>query len=285
VLRAIPLITRLEKPLFLQAGELLRQAVMLEPDYAAAHAWFAFWQMFLVGQGWSDRPLDVMAEAGRLAERAIMLDPQDAKALTIAGHVRAFLHHKMREALTLHDRALTMNPNLAMAWALSAMTVHVSRRLHRGRERFARYKQLSPLDPHAFFYDGVSIYTALLQRDFEGGGRGRADGDGDGDRPSRPRSSPTSPPSRSRPAAGKRVSARLTSIEPGIHPGLRASSAGLFERDEDLLRRGGRRPAPPRRARRAPLEQRSRRLARAAPWLRAPPRPQQRDEVVLEQRG
>ncbi|MCX7382701.1 MAG: BTAD domain-containing putative transcriptional regulator [Alphaproteobacteria bacterium] len=117
VLRAIPLITRLEKPLFMQAGDLLRQAVAKEPEYAAAHAWFAFWQMFLVGQGWSDTPGEVMAEAGRLAERAIMLDPQDAKALTIAGHVRAFLHHRMREALTLHDRALTLNPNLSMAWA------------------------------------------------------------------------------------------------------------------------------------------------------------------------
>jgi hypothetical protein len=60
-----------------------------------------------------------MAEAGRMAERAITLDPQDAKALTIAGHVRAFLHHRMREAIALHERALMLNPNLAMAWNLS----------------------------------------------------------------------------------------------------------------------------------------------------------------------
>jgi DNA-binding SARP family transcriptional activator/TolB-like protein len=167
VLRAIPLITRLEKPLFMQAGELLRQAVMQEPEYAAAHAWFAFWQMFLVGQGWADNPPDVMAEAGRLAERAIMLDPQDAKALTIAGHVRAFLHHKMREALTLHDRALTLNPNLAMAWALSAMTFTYLGDLEEAERRAARYKRLSPLDPQAFFYDTISIYIALLKHDYQ----------------------------------------------------------------------------------------------------------------------
>ena len=167
VLRAIPLITRLEKPLFMQAGELLRRAAMQEPDYAAGHAWLAFWQMFLVGQGWAHDAAEVMADAGRLAERAILLDPQDAKALTIAGHVRAFLHHQMREALTLHDRALTLNPNLAMAWALSAGTYTYLGEFTEADKRMARYKKLSPLDPHAFFYDGISIYTALLQQDFE----------------------------------------------------------------------------------------------------------------------
>ena len=167
VLRAIPLITRLEKPLFMQAGDLLRQASMQEPDYAAGHAWLAFWQMFLVGQGWAEEPTEVMADAGRLAERAILLDPQDAKALTIAGHVRAFLHHQMREALTLHHRALTLNPNLAMAWALSAGTYTYLGEFTEAEKRMARYKKLSPLDPHAFFYDGISIYTALLQHDYE----------------------------------------------------------------------------------------------------------------------
>jgi DNA-binding SARP family transcriptional activator/TolB-like protein len=167
VLRAIPLITRLEKPLFLQAGDLLRQAVAQEPEYAAAHAWLAYWDMFLVGQGWAEAPGEFMAEAGRLAERATMLDPQDARAITIAGHVRAFLHHRMREALTLHDRALTLNPNLAMAWALSAMTFTYLGDLGEAERRFARYKRLSPLDPQAFFFDGISIYIALLRRKFE----------------------------------------------------------------------------------------------------------------------
>jgi tetratricopeptide (TPR) repeat protein len=123
--------------------------------------------MFLVGQGWADEPGEVMAEAGRIAERAIVLDPQDAKALTIAGHVRAFLHHRMREALTLHDRALTLNPNLAMAWALSAMTFTYLGELPEAERREKRYKTLSPLDPHAFFYDTISIYIALLKRQFE----------------------------------------------------------------------------------------------------------------------
>jgi DNA-binding SARP family transcriptional activator len=167
VLRATTLITRLERSLFLEAGELLRQAIAQEPDYAAAHAWYALWQMFLFGQGWARDPQAVMAEAGRLAERAIMLDPQDAKALSIAGHVRAFLHHRWREGLSLHERALTLNPNLAMAWALSAAAFTYIGDLAEGERRMQRYKKLSPLDPHAFFYDTISIVIALLKHDHE----------------------------------------------------------------------------------------------------------------------
>jgi DNA-binding SARP family transcriptional activator/TolB-like protein len=167
VLRAMPLISRLDKPLFLEAGELLRRAVEAEPDYAAGHAWYAYWTMFLVGQGWADAPADAMAEAGRLAERAITLDPQDAKALTIAGHVRAFLHHRLREAIALHERALMLNPNLAMAWNLSGVAFAYLGDLPEAERRVARYKQLSPFDPQAYFYDTARIIVALLQHRHE----------------------------------------------------------------------------------------------------------------------
>jgi TolB-like protein len=167
VLRATTLITRLERPLFMEAGELLRQAIAQEPDYVAAHTWYGFWHIILFGQGWARDPQTVMAEAGRIAERVITLDPQDAKALSIAGHVRAFLHHRWREGLSLQERALTLNPNLAMAWALSAAALAYIGDFDEAERRMQRYKKLSPLDPHAFFYDTVSIMVALLKRDHE----------------------------------------------------------------------------------------------------------------------
>ncbi|MBU6499569.1 MAG: hypothetical protein KGQ40_13665, partial [Rhodospirillales bacterium] len=174
-LRAIPLIARLEKPLFMQAGEYLKQAIAQEPDYAAAHAWYAFWLLFLFGQGWADNRQEVMENAGRHGERAIMLDPQDAKGLTIAGHVRAFLHRRMREALALHDRAISLNPNLPMAWALSAMTHTYMGELNEAAQRMDRYKKLSPFDPHAFLFDTTGIMIALLNGDYTGAvERGRA---------------------------------------------------------------------------------------------------------------
>src|SRR6185437_10325065 len=167
MLRSIPLIGRMEHDAFMQAGKHLAEAIALEPDYAAAHAWYAYWHVFLVGQDWADQPKAFMEKAGNLAERAIILDPFDARGLTISGHVRAFLHRRLREAMDLHERALSLNPNLAMAWALSSVTYAYAGNLVEAEERHMRYKKLSPLDPHAFFFDAFGVMIHLMKRDYE----------------------------------------------------------------------------------------------------------------------
>jgi DNA-binding SARP family transcriptional activator/TolB-like protein len=167
MLRSIPLIGRMEYEPYVQAGEFLSQAITLEPDYAAAYAWYAYWHIFFVGQGWADLPQAMMERAGELAERAIVLDPFDARGLAISGHVRAFLHRRLREAMVLHERALSLNPNLAMAWALSAVTHAYAGDLEEAERRNDRYKKLSPLDPHAFFFDAFFVLIHLMKRDYE----------------------------------------------------------------------------------------------------------------------
>ena len=166
VLRAMPSMTRLERTHFMGAGDLLRQAISLEPEYAAAHGWYAYWLCFLIGQGWADDLPAAHAEAAQHAEQAITLDAQDARGYTIAGHVRVTLQRRPREALALHDRALALNPNLAMAWALSAFTLLYLGELEEGQRRLDRYKQLSPMDPGAFHYDTGFCWAALLRRDY-----------------------------------------------------------------------------------------------------------------------
>jgi DNA-binding SARP family transcriptional activator/TolB-like protein len=167
MLRAIPLIGRMERGPFMRAGEYLSHAIQLEPDYAGAYAWYAYWHIFYVGQGWADDPNATMQEAGEMAERAIVLDPFDARGLAIAGHVRAFMHRRLHEAISLHDRALSLNPNLAMAWDLSGVAYAYLGDWEEAERRVNRYKKLSPLDPHAFFYDTAFIIIALLKRDYE----------------------------------------------------------------------------------------------------------------------
>jgi DNA-binding SARP family transcriptional activator/TolB-like protein len=167
VLRSLPLMNRMEREPFMQAGQYLARAIELEPEYASGHAWSAYWHVFLVGQDWADDPKAMMLMAGDLAERAIVLDPYDARALTIAGHVRAFLHRRLREAAALHERALSLNPNLAMAWALSAVTYAYMGDTDEAESRNNRYKRLSPLDPYAFMFDGFFTLIHLLKRDYE----------------------------------------------------------------------------------------------------------------------
>jgi len=167
VLRAIPAIYRLNPGEFRAAGELLAQAVELDADYAAAHAWWACWHLFQVGQGWTEDAAIAMARAGELATRAIALDPADARALTIAGHVRAYLHHQVEEGLELHERALSLNPNLPLAWALSGIANTYAGLHEEAIRRVHRAHRLSPHDPHGFFFDMALMMPHLLRRDFE----------------------------------------------------------------------------------------------------------------------
>jgi DNA-binding SARP family transcriptional activator/TolB-like protein len=167
MLRAIPLIGQMKREPFMQAGQHLTDAIALEPGYAASYAWYAWWHAFLVGQDWADRPTAMMEKAGELAERAITLDPFDARGLAISGHVRAFLHRRPREAMVLHERALSLNPNLAMAWALSAATHAYAGDLAEAERRNYRYKKLSPFDPHAFLFDAFFVLIEMMKRDYE----------------------------------------------------------------------------------------------------------------------
>ncbi len=172
VLRAIPALYQLEEQAFLAAGHGLERAVALDPGSAAAHAWLAYWHIFLVGQGWNaaaEPPLardTAMARAGALAERAVRLDPADARALTIAGHVRAFLHRDVDGAMELHDRALGLNPNLPLAWAFSGLAESYRGRHEEAIRRIAQARRLSPFDPNAFYYDTALMVPHLMLKRF-----------------------------------------------------------------------------------------------------------------------
>jgi TolB-like protein len=167
LLRAIPAIYRLDRESYELAGSLLSEATRLEPDYAPAFAWHAYWHLFLVGQGWAQAGTDVLARSEELASRAVALDPSDAQALAILGHVRAFLHHRVAEAVTLYERALALNPNLPMAWVFSALTLSYRGEHAEALRRWEKYKKLAPLHPHAFFFDAARLVPLLMLRRFE----------------------------------------------------------------------------------------------------------------------
>ncbi len=167
ILRAIGRIHLLDRLSFMEAGELLNRAIDLEPGYSPAYSWLALWHVFLVGQGWARDPRASIARAGDVAEHAVMLDPNDARGLAIAGHVRAFLHRRLDEAIPLHERALAINPSLALAWHLSGVAQAYKGNLAEARHRIEQCRRLAPRDPHSFFADGAVIIVELLSRDHE----------------------------------------------------------------------------------------------------------------------
>jgi DNA-binding SARP family transcriptional activator len=166
VLRAIPAIYRLEPSGFHAAGEMLGAAIAVEPGNAAAYAWWSYWHLFLVGQGWAKDPIAATFRAGELAERAVTLDPGDARALALVGHVRGFLHKRAEEARALHERALSLNPNLPLAWCFSGFAHSYLGRHEEAIEQITQAQRLSPHDPHAFFFDMALMMPQFLRGDF-----------------------------------------------------------------------------------------------------------------------
>jgi DNA-binding SARP family transcriptional activator/TolB-like protein len=165
VLRSVLLITRLERDGFRQAGEQLAKAIALDADHASAHAWYAAWHVLQISQGWAPDPRAAGARAAELAQRAVVLDPFSAAVFAAAGHVRAFVEHSPHEAAALQERALDLNPNLAAAWALSAITHVLSGDVKEAERRYSRYKVLSPLDPYSFMFDALFGNVHLVKRD------------------------------------------------------------------------------------------------------------------------
>src|ERR1700712_2262261 len=162
MLLAIPNVHRLEKTSFLQSGKLLAAVVAKDPNYAAGCAWWAYWHLLLLGQGWA---VDIQAAASLtedLTQRAITLDPYDPHSLTLAGHIRAFMQGRLDDGLALHERALSINPNLPLAWLFSGLAHTYSGQHSEAIKRINHAKHLSPLDPQGFFFDmGLTLSHML----------------------------------------------------------------------------------------------------------------------------
>lgn len=167
VLTAIQGIYRPDKLRFMQARDLLLHAIEMDGEYAAAHAWLAYWYVMGVGQGWIDDPVEAGRLAGVAAERAIVLDPMDARGISIAGHVKAYLLHDLDAALALHQRAIGLNPNLQIVWAVSSVA-HTYNGQHSIAVEHSRIGiSLSPSDPHVFFVEQSAMMAHLFLKELE----------------------------------------------------------------------------------------------------------------------
>jgi DNA-binding SARP family transcriptional activator len=165
LLQALPAIYRLERGSYLGARRLLEASLQADPSSSVAHGWLAYWYLLYVGQGWASDASEASAEASRLAERAVMLDPGDARALTLAGHVRGFLGKHPEEAGALHERAIALNPNLAIAWCFSGLSYLYQGQPEEALRRVNQAIRLSPSDPHVFFFDMALIMPHMMSGD------------------------------------------------------------------------------------------------------------------------
>lgn len=163
MLRARELIFRLDRASFEEAGELLRRALSLDPNFAPIHVTLADWYSLRIWQGWSADPDEDTRVLDRVARTAIGLDPVNARALAILGHNRTILEREYDEAIRLFDRALAAVPNDAETLMWSSPTFAYVGEANEAVRRAERAIALSPSDPFLFRYQhfaSLSYYSA-----------------------------------------------------------------------------------------------------------------------------
>jgi TolB-like protein len=145
-----------------EALQLFCKAIELDPRLACTYGMAAWCYMQRKARGWMIESVQESAEATRLARKAVHLGGGDPVALCMGGYALAFVAHEFNDAVAFMDRGLTVNPNLAQAWNLSAWL-----RVWRGEpdvalDHAAHAMRLSPLDPSMFSLHGAMAYAHFL---------------------------------------------------------------------------------------------------------------------------
>ena len=76
-------------------------------------------------------------------------------------------NHDPEAAVELHGRALALNPNLPLAWALSGLAYTCLGKHDEAIRRISRARLLSPFDPQRSFFDMILMISHLARGDDE----------------------------------------------------------------------------------------------------------------------
>ncbi len=171
-----------------EALRLFNSAIELDPDFALAYSHASHCYAHAKTNAWFSDTADEIAEASRLAQRALEHGKDDAGVLCGSGWALAFVVRDLGVGAGLVDRALMLNSNLAEAWRCSGWMKIWLGDPNLAIEHFARAMRLSPLGrwlvdiqsgiAHAHFFLGqydeaVSWAAMALQNnpDFQAGAR------------------------------------------------------------------------------------------------------------------
>jgi tetratricopeptide (TPR) repeat protein len=134
-----------------EARALFLKATELDPDFARAYGSAA--QCCLIESTHLGATVDratIVAETVRVSRRAVALGKDDALALGHAGQALAYVAGEIDEGTTLVERAIALNPNLALAWNFGGWIKIFRGEPEQAIERFSRAIRLNPLDPLVF---------------------------------------------------------------------------------------------------------------------------------------
>jgi len=144
----------------------LRQALTIDPSYAPAASLIGSVRLDqrVAGVPITDEEID---EALRLARRVIEAGTDDPDALWRSGHTLAMLTGEHAAAMRAIERATTLNPNCAQAWAASGVVNCWANRPDEAIAATERALKLSPLDPWDYYFKFAMVYGLMLAGRYE----------------------------------------------------------------------------------------------------------------------
>jgi TolB-like protein/class 3 adenylate cyclase len=129
-----------------KAKEEYRQALSLDPDFPPALATLStcyVFQRFVCGQELSESEL---ARSLELSARAVELAPYDGMVLSICALTDTFLNDDLEKAAILAERAVSLNPNISLAWAVLGWIHNWLGEPESACDAFEQAERLNPLD-------------------------------------------------------------------------------------------------------------------------------------------
>src|SRR5262249_13080781 len=153
------------KESLLEARRLFRRAIDLDLAYAAAYGFGSWCVCQCQANGWLADPERDIAEGVRLARRAAAIGKDDPTALWSSAICLAYMANEVEMGISLIDRAILLNPNLAMAWSVSGwLRAYVGEHAD-AIDRFERAMRLSPFDRFTLnSYAGISFAYIFVGR-------------------------------------------------------------------------------------------------------------------------
>ena len=128
---------------------LLQRALLLDPDYAEAHAMLAH-NCWLGWSHWGRAEEPQRSQSLASARKAVALDPNDAGARWILGNILAY-ERRWQESETEFKRALDLDPNHADTWAIMSDLEVLGGRIDEGTSMIQRALRLNPHPPPWYF--------------------------------------------------------------------------------------------------------------------------------------
>jgi adenylate cyclase len=110
MLRARPAFQRPARATNVEARALLRRAIQLDPNYAAAYAALAETYHVAVSWGWAESPAAFLSRAEEMANKALSLNDSEVRAHIVLGRIHIF-YNRYEQAKAEIDRALAINPS------------------------------------------------------------------------------------------------------------------------------------------------------------------------------